>query len=285
VAGLIPASTVLLLRNGVSGPEVFMVRRHDRVAFMAGAHVFPGGRIDAADRGCAHEGWCDGLEYAAAQLPELPAIDAIAHHVGAIRELFEEAGILLARDESGRFLSLAGADALARFTEYRQDIHTARRALRDVIAREHLRLALDALVLWGHWVTPPSETRRFDARFFVTAAPPNQTPAHEDTETTDSGWSTPSDALARARAGEIMLPPPTWTTLAELEPLPSVTAALEWAGQRRVIRREPALIEEAGRTILLLPGDPRHPQKVADPPAVTRFVLVDGRWHPERSPT
>ena len=87
-----------------------------------------------------------------------------------------------------------------------------------MIEREGLRLALDALVLFAHWVTPPIDTRQFDTRFFMTRVPPHQTPAHDDTETTHSVWITPAAAIAQSRRGEIVLPPPTWTTLRELEP-------------------------------------------------------------------
>src|SRR6476620_2311671 len=91
-----PAATVVVLRDSSAGPEVFMVRRHEGTAFMGGAHVFPGGRADAAD-GDADAGWCDGLDHAARQLEHLPRADALAYHVAATRELFEEAGVLLAR--------------------------------------------------------------------------------------------------------------------------------------------------------------------------------------------
>src|SRR5690348_563781 len=112
-----PASTVILLRDGASGagPEVFLVRRHEGTAFMGGAHVFPGGRVDEADRDVAEPSWCDGVDVAMHQLDLLPAVDAVAFHVAAIRELFEEAGVLLARDRSGQFVSLTDADEQARF--------------------------------------------------------------------------------------------------------------------------------------------------------------------------
>src|SRR3954469_10131484 len=96
VANPRPASTVVVLRDASSGPEVFMVRRHADTAFMGGAHVFPGGRVDAADRD-GDRVWCDGVDHAVAQLPAVEPVDAVAYHVAAARELFEEAGVLLAR--------------------------------------------------------------------------------------------------------------------------------------------------------------------------------------------
>jgi len=280
-----PAATVVMLRDGAGGPEVFMVRRHEGTAFMGGAHVFPGGRVDAADRDAA-DTWCDGMGHAAEQLPDLSTEDAVAYHVAAARELFEEAGVLLARDHSGRVVSLTGPDLHARFMAYRHAVHDGETTLRRVVESERLRLALDALVLFAHWVTPPIDTRQFDTRFFMTRVPPDQAPAHDDTETTDSAWIAPADALAQALGGDIVLPPPTWTTLRELESFASVVDALAWGRQHRVVRRMPKLLEEGGRRMLLLPGDPLYPEAPADePPVESRFVLVDRRWRPERSRT
>jgi 8-oxo-dGTP pyrophosphatase MutT (NUDIX family) len=276
-----PASTVLVLRDSAAGPEVFMVRRHEGTAFMGGAHVFPGGRVDAADRDAAmvDETWCDGIAHATEQLAGMPETEAVAYHVAAARELFEEAGVLLARAASGEFVSLAGAADQARFKRYRTDVHGGTATLRDVLLRERLRLALDTLIHFAHWVTPPSDTRRFDTRFFVTRVPPHQTPAHDDTETTHSTWATSADAIARATANEIVLPPPTWTTLREIEARTSVDDALDWARRRHVVRREPVLIEQNDRRLLVMPGDPLHPDRPAEPPAAeTRFEWTDRRW-------
>jgi 8-oxo-dGTP pyrophosphatase MutT (NUDIX family) len=280
-----PASTVVVLRDSSFGPEVFLVRRHERTVFMGGAHVFPGGRVDAID----HEGdhaWCDGVTHATKQLDTLAPSEAVAYHVAASRELFEEAGVLLARDGAGRFVSLAGAADHARFKHDREEVHAGRASLRTVVDRERLRLALDSLVLFAHWVTPPIDTKQFDTRFFMTRIPPDQTPAHDDTETTHSTWITPADAMAQARAGEIVLPPPTWTTLRELETFKSVEEALAWAAQRRVMRRMPMALEHEGRRLLVLPGDPLHPDPASpdahDQPVETRFTFVDRRWRAER---
>jgi 8-oxo-dGTP pyrophosphatase MutT (NUDIX family) len=285
VANPRPAATVVVLRDSASGPEVFMVRRHADTAFMGGAHVFPGGRVDEADRD-GDEGWCDGIAHAARQLPDLPPPDAVAYHVAAARELFEEAGVLLARNGGGEFVSLAGAQDHERLKRDRPAVHDGKTTLRAVIERERLRLALDTLVLFAHWVTPPIDTRQFDTRFFMTRVPPHQTPAHDDTETTHSIWMTPADAIARSLEGEIVLPPPTWSTIRELEPFTSVEDALAWARRRRVVSRQPLLLEQDGVRMLLAPGDPLHPDPAGDEPlAETRFIFVDGRWRPERAAT
>lgn len=262
-----------------------MVRRHEGTAFMGGAHVFPGGRVDAADHDVGEE-WCDGLAHAARQISDLSATEAVAYHVAAARELFEEAGVLLARDAGGRFVSLAGADIHARFKQYRTDVHSGTLTLRAVLEREGLRLALDTLIMFAHWVTPPVDTRRFDTRFFVTRVPPHQTPAHDDTETTHSTWVTAAAAIGGAVAKEIDLPPPTWTTMREIEPFTSVADALEWARDREVVRREPKSLEHEGRRLLVMPGDPLHPDPTTEElRSETRFVLIDRCWRAERPHT
>jgi 8-oxo-dGTP pyrophosphatase MutT (NUDIX family) len=282
VANPRPASTVVVLRDGATGPEVFMVRRHEGSVFMGGAYVFPGGRVDAADRD-GDPSWCDGIDRAIEQFGGVDRDTAVAYHVAAARELFEEAGVLVARAADGAMVSLAG-DAHQRFKQYRTDVHDVSATFRSIVEREGLRLALDALVLFAHWVTPPLDTRQFDTRFFVTRVPPNQSPAHDETETTHSTWLTPARAIAEAIRGDITLPPPTWTTLRELEHFTSVDAALAWARTRRLVRRQPKLVEERGRRMLVVPGDPLYPE-VVDPeqPAETRFVWVDKRWRAERS--
>jgi hypothetical protein len=120
----------------------------------------------------------------------------------------------------------------------------------------------------------------------MTRIPPDQTPAHDESETTHSAWITPAHAMAQARTGEIVLPPPTWTTLRELEAFASVEEALAWAHTRRVTRRMPKVLEHEGRRLLVLPGDPLHPDAAGeDAPAETRFAFIDRRWRAERART
>ena len=125
--------------------------------------------------------------------------------------------------------------------------------LRDIVEREGLRLALDALVPLAHWVTPPMDVRQFDTRFFVTRVPAHQTPAHDETETTDSVWITAPEAIARCRADELILPPPTWTTLREIEPFRTVNEVLAWAGASVLSRLSSAA---SSRTAMQLNGSP-----------------------------
>jgi 8-oxo-dGTP pyrophosphatase MutT (NUDIX family) len=275
-----PASTVIVMRDGPAAPEIFMVRRHEATAFMAGAFVFPGGRLDDADRESAR-----GLE-PPRQFEDLESAESAAFYVAAARELFEEAGVLLARDRRGHFVSLADSATHDRFKNYRAEVHSGAARLAAILEREGLTFALDALVPFAHWVTPPVDTRRFDTRFFVARVPPDQIPAHDEKETTASDWMTAREALDRCRRDEIILPPPTWTTLRELEPFTSVEAAMAWARQRAIERRQPLFLDDRGTKMLLLPGDPLNPERpVEPPPKETRFILTNGRWRAGAAPT
>jgi 8-oxo-dGTP pyrophosphatase MutT (NUDIX family) len=246
---------------------------------MAGAHVFPGGRVDDEDHG-ADGSWCDGHEAASRAMPDVAPADALAFHVAAARELFEEVGVLLARASDRGIVSFTDTDVHARFDQHRSDIHDHRRSFRDVVTSEGLRLALDSVVYFAHWVTPPLDIRRFDTRFFLARVPEGQSPVHEEREATESTWVRPSDAIAGVAAGRFELPPPTWATLRELERFPDVSAALAWAAERTVRRREPHVIMDGDVRRITLPGDPSLPEP--EPVAFeTRFILQGGHWRPE----
>jgi 8-oxo-dGTP pyrophosphatase MutT (NUDIX family) len=254
-----------------------MVRRHAGTAFK-GAHVFPGGCVDERDYHAASASWCDGLDAAHRQLPDLAPPHAEAFHVAAARELFEEAGVLLARGADGRFVSLADSADHERFSRHRAALHAGELPLREIVRRESLRLALDALVAFAHWVTPesPIEGRRFDTRFFLTRVPVEQVPVHDDRETTHGVWVTAAGAIARAGHREIVLPPPTWVTLRELEKQPSVDAALAWAARRPVTRRQPTIVDHHDGRVLVMPED-TAPEAIA---YEKYFALRNGAWGP-----
>jgi len=233
------------------------VRRHDNVAFMGGAHVFPGGRVDEADRAF-------GEEY--------------AFHAAAIRELFEEAGVLLARRPGGGTIELNDGDA-ARFMAYRTALADRSTTLHDVLRRESLEPDFGTLHFFAHWITPEIEIKRFDTHFFVTVVPPQQQAVHDDRETTHGEWMDPADAVERCRREEIALPPPTWTTLRRMARFSSVDEALAWARGRRVVSVQPGFIRNDQVTMLTLPGDPTYPPiEGFETPEETRFILADGRW-------
>jgi 8-oxo-dGTP pyrophosphatase MutT (NUDIX family) len=223
--------------------------------------------------------WCDGVDEALMHFRDLDRTQAIQYHLAAIRELFEEAGILLARDGHGRFAHTADERAVSRFKADRQALHAGNVTLRAIVERDGLRVALNALKPLGHWVTPEVEPRRYDTRFFITCMPDRQNPTHDSAELIESFWIRPREALARCLSDEIVLGPPTWQTLKDLAPFQSVDDALAWADRRAVHRVEPRFFQERGTSLLALPGDPLYPTlKELAFIGETRFVLEHGRW-------
>jgi 8-oxo-dGTP pyrophosphatase MutT (NUDIX family) len=267
-----PAATVVVLRPAASHPfDVLMVRRSDRVAFMAGAHVFPGGRIDDADAPDPPAA-CDGLD-APRRYLDLTVEDEARARVAAIRELLEEAGVLLAR-RHGRWADAATAAAM-------RERLTPHAPLVPLLASAGLTAALDAVVPFAHWVTPEIEIRRFDTRFLLATMPPDQHATHDAGETTALEWLAPETAVARGRRGDILLPPPTWATLRRLMRFGSIDAARQWAAATPIVRVQPGFFRDGDRTTLTLPGDPTYPLPPGcEPFEETRFELSDGRWRP-----
>lgn len=243
-----PAATLILARDGSAGLEVFMVRRSPQADFVGGNFVFPGGALDDADTEAGE--LCDGPDDAAASRLLGLARGGLAYFVCAIRESFEEAGLLLARETGGELLAVEPPDAL------RQQLNAGSIGFARLCRARGLRLAADRLAYFSHWLTPPGRTRRFDTRFFVAVAPPAQTPAHDNCETVDHAWIAPADALARHRRGEF---PIVFATLKTLEALACFrdTAALmaHARSPRRIERAQPQLASGRDGRRLLAPGD------------------------------
>ena len=284
---LIASATVVLLRDGMDGPEVFLVRRHAESGFMANATVFPGGKVDQADDGAA----ADGLDAAAcaARLGGLEPRAARALHIAAVRELHEESHILLARDRAGRLPNEAEvAEIDARLEALRDGHRLAGADYHRVLAEAQLTPALDLLVPFAHWVTPSAQQRRFDTWFFAAALPPQQRAALDIHETTAAGWSTPRAALQEhAAGGEIHLPPPTQHTLHRFAGLGTssrqVLGALALGGPGP--RIQPHHVKEPpDGPAIVLPDDPAHPDheawiaQHAKPARRHRFAWVAGRF-------
>lgn len=248
---------MILLRPAGSRFEVFLVRRHRHASFMASAYVFPGGAAE-------------------------PGEDARA---AAVRELFEEAGVLFAR----AIPQDRAPDTLVRSNQ--DDLR--RRILAGIDARRALELAglewsTDPLVPWSHWITPSIEAKRFSARFFVVELPAGQEPRFDASETVDQAWLAPADALARA--GELQLPPPQVRTCWELARHDTIDAVLA-AGRARATEPHPIMprLAPGPRPCLLLPWDPDYTTTgtgEATPLAYrpswaigpSRFVLDDNGW-------
>ncbi|MFP5489097.1 MAG: NUDIX hydrolase [Acidimicrobiia bacterium] len=267
-----PAATVMLVRDGDDGLEVFMLQRTLSAAFARGQYVFPGGKVDAADHGDAFEPICDGLDDAVASSRMGLGTGGLAWLVAAIRECFEEAGVLLARRRGDDHVITFADPAVAdRFNVARHAIHEGERSLEDLCAAEDLLLLTDRIHLVDHWVTPMGERRRFDTRFFVAAAPEEQEPLHDDKETIASRWVRPADALEMWRAGELQMFPPTVASLEFLLPHRDVDAAI---GAAAAVGIPPVItprivLDESGKVIgIRRPGDPDY-----DTTAEPEFVL------------
>jgi 8-oxo-dGTP pyrophosphatase MutT (NUDIX family) len=245
------SSTVIVLRDAGGTLEVFMLERHIKSDFAGGAYVFPGGTLDESDRDPALARVVDGWEDLAAGTGEDPdLVRALA--VCAIRETFEEAGVLLARDEDGSPVRLDGAA----WAERRRAV-AAREITAATLAKETgIRYAADLLRFWQRWVTPVFAPRRYDTRFFVAAMPSGQTPLHDDVEMTASTWVRPADAIARGRSGELVIIFPTRKTLESLAGLETAASVFEAAAERPTTPILPRFVVEEGEGRVYLPGDP-----------------------------
>ncbi len=234
-----PASTIVVLRDAPESPfEILLVRRNDKVAFMAGAYVFPGGRVDDEDLVRAQTLRVEPS--GASRFADLTSDQERGYRVAAVRELEEEAAV---------------------------------------------RLTIDDLVPMAHWVTPESETRRYDTRFYVARMPDGQEARHDEGEMTELAWLPAEEAIERCRQGAMMLPPPTWTTLKRLGRFASIGDVFDWARSTSIIRVEPHLTRGDRTAMLTLPGDPLYPASPGwEVPEDTRFVREEGKgWKPARA--
>ena len=268
------AATVMLVRDAVDGPgrpavEVCMLKRNLASEFVAGAYVFPGGSLDPEDRGLVADELCRGLDDATASA--LLGVDSggLAFWVAALRECFEEAGVLLAqaRDPAEGTAVLDTSDPVvrARFEAHRREINEGRTGLLAVCRAEGLVLAADTVHYVSHWITPELAPKRYDTRFFVTAAPAGQVAHHDEGETIATIWVRPSDALARFEAGEIELLPPTIDNLEKLGVHSSTEEVMTWARQVVDIPTIlPIVLIEDGRLLVLRPGDDGYEQALED---------------------
>ena len=208
------AATVILVRDAPAGVEVLMLRRHPESVFAARAWVFPGGVVEVADLEAVRmvTGLTDGEASAVLGLPA----GGLPFWVAAVRECFEEAGILLAGRADGRPFDLSSPWVANRFARHRRDIHRGRRSLAEVLSAEGLVIDCSSVHYVSHWITPPGGTRRFDTRFFVAAAPAGQTVVHDAAEMDDFAWMPPAAVLEAYRQEELHLVYPTIKNLEAL---------------------------------------------------------------------
>jgi 8-oxo-dGTP pyrophosphatase MutT (NUDIX family) len=253
-----PAATLVLLRDRPAGGfEVLLMQRHHASKFAAGDFVFPGGKLEIDDNPDDAVQWCTGLDLTGAartlRLEHAPTT-ALAYWVGAIRETFEEAGVLLATTADGAPVRLSAA----RIGEYRRAIQADNRAFWSMIKTEKLRLATDQLVYFAHWITPEGLPLRFDTRFFAAPMPEEQEAVGDDHEMISLRWLGPREALDDHARGELSLRNPTVRNLMLLEGA-STTAALARLRDREVTTIRPKVVFDAeGKRRVFNPGDPGY---------------------------
>ncbi len=284
------ATTVILLRDKPDGFEVFLLRRHEKSAFMGGNFVYPGGRVDKGDWGSAFIP-CDDRCMAAREwtATSQPREENIACRVSAIRELFEEAGILLARHD-GEQVRLEG-DVGVRFAEYRALFHSGKLEFGTMIDRESLELGFRELYYYAHWITPEARSMRFDTYFFLARHPSCQEATCDRRETTEGIWVTPREALERNLSGEVPLSPPAFKTLEDLARFSTVDAILSSLSSGPVRPVLPVLTNAHNQTLLIFPWDPEYEVyrmgRQGDPEIgkpsrsmdnTTRLIMAPGRW-------
>jgi len=267
------AATVMLVRDapdegaigdGESRLEVFMLRRNLNSDFVGGAYVFPGGGVDDHDRHANLEPVCRGRSDAEASAQLGIDTGGLAFWVAAIRESFEEAGVLLAYGPDGEIMRLDEPKTVERFLAHRHAVDGGERRLVDVCIEEGLRLAVDSMYYFSHWITPEGTPRRYDTRFFVARAPSLQVPIHDDREVIANLWIRPVDALARNRAGEFELIFPTIRTLIALQRFATAGELLDAAAAiAEVPTILPRIVEDQGGVRIVLPGDAGYDELVS----------------------
>ena len=267
-----PAATVIVARDRpTSTYEVLMLLRNLKSDFVGGAYVFPGGGVDPHDSSDDAASRCRDLDDARAS--SLLGLDhgGLSYWIACARELFEEAGLLLATHEHGGPIDMADPAVTARFEAHRRDVNDGTTRFIDVLAAERLVLDTSAMCYFAHWITPVGPPRRYDTRFFVAAAPKDQVPVHDDKELVANTWVTPGEALERHRRGEMQLILPTIKNLEAIARFASCDELLDAARRATAVPTiEPRIVADGTGVRILLPGDDgydEHSAAVRDVPA------------------
>jgi 8-oxo-dGTP pyrophosphatase MutT (NUDIX family) len=277
------ASTVIVIRDPV---EVLLMQRSTHDSFMARATVYPGGAVDEADADPLLYSYSGGFDGKAARVKLRNTVldDAVASgfFFAAIRELFEEAFILLAKRVSGEAVDFSGEPELSRYKGYRKAVHENKMTLMELAKREGLIYTPDALTPFAHWITPVFQKTRFDTWFFLAGLPDGQDAAHDNEELISTAWMTPEDALIKNAAGDIKLMPPTLMTLTELAAFRSANELIKHTSSTHIPAILPEVFAEGSTAGVRLPNDPAYSDNVLRlPPAQgkpSRVILDNGIW-------
>jgi 8-oxo-dGTP pyrophosphatase MutT (NUDIX family) len=273
------AATIMLVRDvaraggdaggdaGDTTMEVLMLRRNAQSVWVGGAHLFPGGAVDPEDAGEATAQVCAGRSDAEASRILGIERSGRSFFVAAVRECFEEAGILLALS-GGEPLSFADAEVERRFVEHRRRLNAGETRLTDICTAENLQLDLDRVAYFSHWITPEGAPRRYDTRFFVGVMPEGQEALHDDSEVVASTWIEPAAALRRHLAGELDLMFPTVKNLEAIGRFDSAADLMAAAAAAEVPAILPRITVEGEGVRIVLPGDPGYEDATGLPPGV-----------------
>ena len=234
-----------------------MVQRSSKSDFAPCVYTFPGGAVEPADCTALAEENCLGLTLQQAQsiIRDVTHSDrALGFFVAAIREAFEEVGILLAYRRNHDLMTFDGMEK-ARFAEYRRQIQERSFFFEKMIRKEELKLATDRLFYFAHWITPEVSPLRFDTRFFIAAAPSDQKPLHDKIEITASRWISPREALEKHKQSEFPLLPPTIFNLISLTKFSSVDEVVASIDGKEILTFIPEVIVENGQIKIRLPWE------------------------------
>jgi 8-oxo-dGTP pyrophosphatase MutT (NUDIX family) len=266
------AATIMLVRDvsaqtGGTDMQVLMLRRNAQSVWVAGAHLFPGGAVDPDDGSEETARHCAGRDDAEASRILGIKKGGRSFFVAAVRECFEEAGILLALT-GGEALSFADAEVAGRFVEHRRRLNAGEVRLADICAAENLSLDLDRVAYFSHWITPEGAPRRYDTRFFVGVVPEGQEALHDDSEVVASTWIEPAAALDRHRAGELDLMFPTMKNLEAIGRFRRAADLMTAAAAAEVPAILPRITVEGDGVRIVLPGDDGYEDATGLPPGV-----------------
>lgn len=262
VAEPVPAATIILLREAQFSPEVLMIQRSVKSEFLPDLYVFPGGRVDQPDHELADRTGRFSVEQAANLASTVNERDALGFFAAAIRETYEEAGILLARRRGDS--QLVDVATVKHLGEHRLAVQDGSISFREVLEREDLELAPDLLTVHAHWITPPMMPRRYDTLFFTASAPPGQMAAHDGFESTAHVWIQPEEALEQAASGARQIVFPTKCNLETLCGHSDVNAALAASAARPVVPILPKVESREGKPMIVIPEEAAYPNS-ADP--------------------
>jgi 8-oxo-dGTP pyrophosphatase MutT (NUDIX family) len=292
------AVTVILLREKEpEGFEVFLLKRHEKSSFMGGNFVYPGGKVDPNDGTSEICPFCQGVTpekaYKILEKMFLPN-ESFAHWVAGIRELFEEAGVLLAYDQKGNPFRIMNQKEQEKLLKYRELLQKGRMTICQLAQKENLLFALDHLHYYAHWITPEARPERFDTRFFLARYPAGQEASHDQKETTAGAWITPQKALEENLKGEVILSPPTLKTLEDISRFKTIDDLFNSLIKAEIRPILPILTKISDKSFILFPWDPEYemfqrgevpnhidhgrPSQPED--NTTRVVFKEGRWLP-----